>query len=635
MTPTAAASADTSLTYRPDIDGLRAIAVLGVLLFHGFPGLLPGGFAGVDVFFVISGYLITGILAGDCRQGRFSLIRFYGKRIRRIFPALLLCLATAWGLGYAILTPSEFKELGRSLIHSTFFANNFLLVSQAGYFDTQADLKPLLHLWSLSVEEQFYIVWPWVIYLVFRFARVGKWMIALSGVASVLACLMFTVDRPVEAFFLPQYRAWELMLGAVVALHGARLHTLLSRLLPAAWFAPLGVLLIAGTYVGISGSDPFPGWRAMLPTAGAALIILSRPDAPFSRSVMASGPAVAIGLISYPLYLWHWLVLSYARILFDHLAAPVLAGLLLLSIALAWATYRFVETPLRHGHWSPRAQRALPALGLMLLILLGGLGDHTRSQQGFPARLPGNDWKDLLWPADYVLDPQCMQALKLAGNYCQRTHEGPLTHALLGDSHANHFFPGLSHTLSQTQGNLLQLQGPMQAAQDPAWDNIAFLNAHPEIRTVYIAYHQGRMKEADNPFNGILDTTIQRLLDGGKRVIFIIDNPAFDFDPRLNVQRPPFAEWLVGHRDKTAQSTESLDYLQRKRRDYTDYLAGLKQRFPSLAVLDAFSPLCDSQRCSALDDQGRLIFRDHHHLTRDGSLLLFGRLQSAVENGSR
>lgn len=634
MTPTAAASADTSLSYRPDIDGLRAIAVLGVLLFHGFPSLLPGGFAGVDVFFVISGYLITGILAGDCRQGRFSLIRFYGKRIRRIFPALLLCLATAWGLGYATLTPSEFKELGRSIIHSTFFANNFLLVSQAGYFDTQADLKPLLHLWSLAVEEQFYIVWPWVIYLAFRFACIGKWAIALSGMASLLACLIFTVDRPVEAFFLPQYRAWELMLGAVVALHGEQIHRLLTRLLPATWFAPLGVALIAGTYLGISGSDPFPGWRAMLPTVGAALIILSRPDAPFSRRVMASRAAVAIGLISYPLYLWHWLVLSYSRILFDHLAAPALAGLLVISMIFAWATYRFVETPLRHGHWSPRTQRWMPAAGLCILVALGGLGDYTRGQQGFPGRLPGNDWKDLLWPAELVLDPACQQAIKIAGNYCMRTREGAFTAALLGDSHANHFFPGLSQTIAARQGNLLQLQGPMQQDKDPAWENIAYLNSHPEIRTVYIAYHQGRMKQADNPFNDIMEKTIRDLLDGGKQVVFIIDNPEFDFDPRLNVQRPAFAEWLAGKKDKAAASTESVDYMQRKRADYDHYLTGLRARFPTLAFLDTFAPLCDGQRCSALHN-GNLIFRDRHHLTYEGSQLLFQRMNDSNGNGSR
>lgn len=619
--------------YRPDIDGLRAIAVLGVLIFHCFPSVLPGGFAGVDVFFVISGYLITNILLKDCQNNQFGLWRFYSRRIRRIFPALLTCLASAWLLGYALLTPSELKELARSIVHSAYFANNFLLVSQAGYFDTHADLKPLLHLWSLAVEEQFYIVWPWLILFAFKFAAAGRWLIVVLGIFSLGACLVMTSINPIKAFFLPQYRAWELMLGAIVALHGTRIHALLNNLLPRQWFAPLGVVLITFTYIGISGNDPFPGWRAMIPTVGAALIILSQPDSPFSSTVMASKPAVGIGLISYPLYLWHWLVLSFARILYDHLTAPILAFLILLSVALAWATYRVVEIPLRQGNWSTKTHRALPALSMTLLILLGGLGDYTRSQQGFPNRLPGSDWKDLLWPADYVQDAKCKQALNIAGNYCQRTREGTFTDALLGDSHANHFFPGLSHNIAATGGNLLQLQGPMQQGKDPSWGNITYLTDIPEILTVYISYHQGRMKEADNPFNDTMESMIQRMLESGKRVVFIIDNPEFDFDPRLNVQRPALAEWLTKQKDKTTASTESQNYMMRKRSAYTHYIDGLKLRFPTLEFLDAFSPLCDGQSCSALDN-GNLIFRDHHHLTREGSLLLFKRLQSQPKKGN-
>lgn len=619
-------ASETQPAYRPDIDGLRAVAILGVLVFHCFPSWMPGGFAGVDVFFVISGYLITSILFADCQKGRFSLLRFYARRIRRIFPALLVCLGASWALGYALLTPSEFKELARSVVHSAYFANNFLLVSQAGYFDTHADLKPLLHLWSLAVEEQFYIVWPWVIFLAVRLAAYGRWLIALLGVSSLIASIVATNTQPIQAFFLPHFRAWELIAGAATAVWLASpVRNALGR-----WLAPLGLVLIAFAYVGFSGSDPFPGWRAMLPVGGACLILAAPHDETPIKRWLANRYLVAIGLISYPLYLWHWVLLSYTRILFETPTAWLIGGIGLLSVLLAWATYRFIEMPLRHGRFGTLHPRTVPIACLVLLLALGGLGDHTRRMQGLPQRLSGTDWQDLLWPASQVLDTACQQDLKPAGDYCMRSHPGPATHILLGDSHANHFFPGLSRRIAARGGNLLQLQGPLKTASDPAWQNVDALVQRHDIQTIYIAYHQGRMKEADNPFGAVLETTISRLLKAGQHVVFIVDNPEFDFDPRLNIQRPPLAEWLAAGQKREGALTESLDYQHRKRSDYNDYLGILQQLFPQLRILDTFSPLCNANGCSALHD-GKLLFRDRHHLTYNGSIELFERIDPSAD----
>lgn len=618
---------EIKLSYRPDIDGLRAIAVLGVFVFHCFPSLLPGGFAGVDVFFVISGYLITTILFDDCQKQRFSLWLFYSRRIRRIFPALLTCLATAWGLGYALLTPTEFKELARSIVHSAYFSNNFLLVSQAGYFDTHADLKPLLHLWSLAVEEQFYIIWPWLILFAYRFGPTGRWLIALLGLASLGACIVMTSIKPIDAFFMPQYRAWELIAGASAAVWGSSLLGKINRHIADALTAPLGLMLIAIAYFSFSGADPFPGWRAMLPVTGAWLILAASGNSPLSKLLLATRPMVSIGLISYPLYLWHWIILSFARILFDTPSASAIVGLAALSLFFAWATYQFIETPLRHGKITLQNPQVVPIGALILLISMGGVGDYTRRTQGFPQRLAGTDWQDLMWPANQVLDTDCMRALKPAGDYCMRSHTGPITHILIGDSHANHFFPGLSQRIAAHGGNLLQLQGPLKTISDPAWKNVDALVERPDIRTIYIAYHQGRMKETDNPFGGVLETTIARLLKANLHVIFIIDNPEFDFDPRLGVQRPQLASWLNHSEDASKKLSESTEYMHRKRREYERYIDILRTNFPQLAFLDAFSPLCDKNTCSAIKE-GTLVFRDRHHLTQQGSMMLWAGMHS-------
>lgn len=618
-------SGSGQISYRPDIDGLRAIAVLGVFIFHVFPSLLPGGYAGVDVFFAISGYLITSILLEDCRKERFSILRFYGRRIRRILPALLLTIGVTWGLGYALLTPTEFKELARSIVRSSYFANNFLLVSQAGYFDTSAELKPLLHLWSLAVEEQFYIVWPWLILLTWRFAPQKRWLPLTIALPSLAACLILTPIQPVSSFYLPHTRAWELIAGAMVAISGPALRQRLCHTLSAAWLAPLGTLLIAIAYFGFSGNTPYPGWRALFPVVGACLIILGNGEGRFATGLLASRAAVLIGLISYPLYLWHWVFLAYGRILFDQLSTHLALSLAALSLIAAWATYRFVEYPIRHA---PKTWDTLiPAACLTVLLVFGGLGDFTRSNEGFTSRIPNNDWQTLLWPDNLLVDPTCRKEIAPEINigYCRLSHSGPPTHALFGDSHANHFFDGLSEKIQAEGGNLLQLAAPNKPSNDPSWKNLEFLISQQQITTVFIAYHQGRINETDNPFREIFQTLVARLQAAGKHVIAITDNAEFDFDPRLNVARPAFAYRLGASSDLDEKNTASLTQIRRKRARYFAYISDLHQKFPELRFLDALGPFCSHTICQARQN-GTLLFRDRHHLTLDGSKELFRRI---------
>ena len=618
---------NSHLSYRPDVDGLRAIAVLGVVLFHAFPKWLPGGFAGVDVFFVISGYLITALIIQDFGRGDFSIRNFYARRIRRIFPALLAILIVVWGLGYLLLMPGELRALGQSLVHSAYFSNNFLLYGQAGYFDTDAELKPLLHLWSLAVEEQFYIVWPWLLWLAIRLRPAGKWIPLGLALCSLIACISATPEHPMATFFLPHYRGWELLTGAIVALHGRRIRQILAgrSIVVTNWLGLLGLGLILGAYLFINGTQPYPGWRALFPVLGAALIILGEPTSWFSRCGLAARPAVAIGLISYPLYLWHWPLFSFARILYGEPSVAMLLGLILAALLLAWATYRFLEKPVRRSGSVLMQTSWLPVAGLVILVAIGGLGDWTRSAKGFPGRVEGDAWQALLWSDSRILDSECQAAVHPQGTYCQRHSAAEPSHLLIGDSHANHFYPGLATLVGRSGGNLVQFEGPLRVGADTNWANLTWAIAHPEVRTVFVAYHHGRIQQRDNPFAGTVEQMLDQLFKAGKQVVFLIDNPEFDFDPRLCTERPPIAQALGAGNNAAQICSESLEFMRRKRPDYDRYIAALADSYPALQFLDTFSSLCDSGACSAIAGK-TLLFRDRHHLTASGSEKAFSQL---------
>lgn len=366
--------------YRPDIDGIRAVAVILVVVFHYFPAAAPGGYVGVDVFFVISGYLITGIIAREVESGSFTFREFYSRRIRRIFPALAIVLAATFVMAWRWLLPDEFVSFGQTLIGGATFAANFVLLNQSGYFDTSAHLKPLLHLWSLGIEEQFYIVWPIIIIAVrrFRASLTGTVMVLLVGPFS-LSVWMIATD-PVPTFYLPFTRAWELMVGSALAVAPV---SILYRTSDNAR-SVAGVGLIAAAAVLLNARMPFPGWLALMPTIGAALLI-SSPNAWINRSVLAHPCAVYVGLISYPLYLWHWPLITFANITSPE-GVPTIerVGLILFSVFLSTATYHLVERRLRSG------ANSIPKIaGLATaMVLVGTLGAYAVVGNGVPSRLP-------------------------------------------------------------------------------------------------------------------------------------------------------------------------------------------------------------------------------------------------------
>ena len=374
------ASVESATPYRPDIDGLRAVAVLLVVAFHAFPGRLPGGFVGVDVFFVISGFLISGLILRDLREGTFSVAGFYVRRVRRIFPALALLLVVGLVAGYWTLAPSEFVDLGWHTAAGAGFAANLALWAQSDYFASAARTKPLLHLWSLGIEEQFYLLWPLTLAALYRWAPRPARGIAAIGLASFAVSVWMTRAHPTGAYYCPATRFWELLAGAVLACGATatvssdapvgsrdRLRRGLRHGLSAA-----GLLAVLAAALAFDASVPFPGWRAAVPVAGTAALIACGPGALPNR-VLAHRAPVAIGLISYPLYLWHWPILAILPSL-DLAWAPrgerlVRLAAVASAFVAAWLTYRFVESPVRRRRTATTAQLCWA----MVVPFVGGL----------------------------------------------------------------------------------------------------------------------------------------------------------------------------------------------------------------------------------------------------------------------
>ncbi len=352
-----------------------------VVIFHAFPEVIPGGFIGVDVFFVISGFLITGIIVRELDQQRFSLLHFYQRRIRRIFPALTVVLCVALVLGWLWMLPAAYAQLSADVAASAAFISNFALLWQSGYFDIESAKKPLLHLWSLGIEEQFYLFWPLLLLLAARSRLSILTAAAVIGLASFAFNVALIGSDPVATFYLPFTRAWELLAGAVLACGWTRISQTSAA---NNWRAGIGLLLIAVAAGVLDTKSAFPGWWAVLPVAGAALL-LSAPEAWIRRTTLASRPLVGIGLISYPLYLWHWPLLVFLGLIKFAPLTLLERGLIVgLSLALSWLTYRFVELPFRFGRWSQLKVASLCA-GMVLIGVAGGVVVHGR---GFDFRLP-------------------------------------------------------------------------------------------------------------------------------------------------------------------------------------------------------------------------------------------------------
>lgn len=434
---------DTHSYWRSDITGLRALAVLPVLIFHAWPDLLPGGFVGVDVFFVISGYLISGILFRQLqRTRRIDFADFYAKRIRRIIPNLLCVLLFTAAVGWFYLAPGEYRDLGRQIYSSTFFYQNFRLLKDLGdYFAADASVQPLLHLWSLAIEEQFYIVFPLLCALVWKLRANVQ---ALGGVVllvtfgSLVACLL--VEDQAFRFYFPLTRFWELGVGIVLsyAQHfGIWRPETQSELKRNALSLLGGALLILSLF--FVREKNFPGVEALLPTLGALFILSASPKALFNR-FLALKPVVFIGLISYSLYLWHWPLIAYANIMEPQHEQWVPGVLLIVAFFLSVLSYRYVETPFRTIR-APRGKR-IAIVGLLVgLLVATGFGQWLRQTEGVRQR--NSDFLQQIetFKQDW-LDRRVLHNVKFGeASVLMNRKKGFPEILFVGDSHAAQYIP--------------------------------------------------------------------------------------------------------------------------------------------------------------------------------------------------
>ena len=614
--------------YRPDVDGLRALAVLAVIAFHAFPGLAPGGFAGVDIFFVISGFLISGIILDALGQGRFSFADFYWRRVRRIFPALILVLAACLAAGWLILLPDEFRRLGAHVAAGAAFVANLALWRETGYFDGAAELKPLLHLWSLGVEEQYYMVWPLLLYALRARPRLMLAMIVAVAAASFAANLWLTAKTDSAGFYLPFGRFWELMAGSLVA-YGVH-----HRRLPAPRpdvMAVLGLALLGAALLLLRAERAFPGAWALLPVLGTVLLIWAGPGAWLNRRVLSHPGLVWIGLISYPLYLWHWPLLSFARIGGD--GEPSVAGrlaLCALSVLLAWLTYELVEKRIRSAR-APSARRiAVPALaGAMALLGVAGMLALHQLLQPRSAAVPL-----LAEVSRATLDWDSRGDARIAGD----TERAVL---LFGDSHMQQYLPRIRKIVAERSRPVRTVIfkthngcGPVPGVERPLrrcsrFVDEAFRLAHrPEVDTVVIAaswvgFLARPVYRVGDPTATPIDVlapenawvlegfghALQSLTREGKRVVLVLSSPRGPaFDPKSFVRRAGMTLEANGRSGPVprGQATErSAEIDARLKR-----IAGAA----GAALIDPADWLCSPSHCPTADERGRPLFMDGSHL---------------------
>lgn len=380
-----------AMDYRREIDGLRAVAVSSVILFHAGFKTVAGGYIGVDVFFVISGFLIASLILSERREGRFSLLGFYERRARRILPALFCVVLICIPFAYWWFIPRDLEKFFNSVLANSVFASNILFVEEKGYFDTVAELKPLLHTWSLAVEEQFYLFFPpLLMLLLWRFTqRWLIWSLAAFAIASLVYAQWTAIAKPDLAFFILPSRAWELLMGAILAVYMHEHKVIEVRRPLAEALSGLGLALILYAALVFDRNIPVPGAHILAPTLGAALIIAFARQGTFVGSLLGSKLFVGIGLISYSAYLWHWPLFAFAR--YRSPSEPTVAAFVLLvaaTFALAYLSWRFVEQPFRNRRLFTRAQIfKFAGAGTAAVLAVGLLGYFYN---GFPQRLPPN-----------------------------------------------------------------------------------------------------------------------------------------------------------------------------------------------------------------------------------------------------
>ncbi len=661
------------LSYRPEVDGMRAIAIILVILFHAWGSTFPGGYVGVDIFFVISGYLITSIILREIKDGNFTYMGFYARRARRILPALLAMTFVTTIAAFWLFLPAELIEYGKLIIYTMLFGSNFRLAATPGYFDQSLQENPLLHMWSLSVEEQFYLIWPTLLVLTLRFLPDRKVKLAVIGLAvlSLIVAEALVHVWPQSAFFHLPSRGWELLAGALLAMNF--IPRIASRA-SAEILSAAGLMLMIAPLFLYNKETAIPGLAALAPVLGCALLIHATGSRRTGIAAFLSwAPVAFIGLISYSLYLWHWPIFAFANyVLVRELTAVETSLCVLIAFFAAFASWRFIERPFRRRSarvsgllakrpWFlvPLLNRSAQAAFLVTAVLI--------ASGSFFQELKGAFWRfspemaSVLGNPDWAGPKLCVA--RSSGRGCEFGN-GSADLVLWGDSHAAHYLPLISQTYGagtaylnkgcvpvpntrlitksgqvsfpecsennqHAMDEILRLK-PKVVVMASRWTQIEELPYGHEIRpTLYLVDDNGvTTREASRrTFAHAIEETVSTLTAAGIKVVLMGQVPEMQFSPaRCFVLSKRVG--LTGCGFVTRQEAERRQFF------INATLRSLAERHSNVFFFSPFETLCDNANCYAIKDHDLKYF-NNDHLNCSGALALVNDFGKALPEAFR
>lgn len=666
------------MNYRPEIDGLRALAVIPVIFFHAGFQLFGGGFVGVDVFFVISGYLITSIILSEKKMGTFSLVGFYERRARRIFPALFIVILACIPFAWLWAPPVEMKDFSQSLVAVSAFSSNILFWRESGYFDTSSELKPLLHTWSLSLEEQYYALFPVFLLITWRLGKksIIALLVALFILSFALAQLGST-RQPEASFYLLPTRGWELLIGAFIAFYSLRdkknkhitdqTRTLLNQS-----FSLIGLLLIICAVITFNKNTPFPSAYTLIPTIGAGLVLFCAQSNTIVGKLLSNRFLVGVGLISYSAYLWHQPLFAFARL--RSFSAPSSMLLLLLtfvSIFLAYISWKYIEIPFRNRNFISR--RKIFAFGLIGIIIFSVFGVIGHLNGGFLGR--SNSFTQMA-SIQTVADSHCHNAgrrtaKQLAnGDICTLGTGKVPTFAVIGDSHAGAIFESINNFKSELPFQGYAISGGFCApiinhfrlsryTSSDCIDTtkaafIKILESNTVTDVILYAewanYTQGYRNQgngnyqlpalaADDDgsanlasenthiFERSLLKTIDALISAGKRVIIVKPTPEFNQPVITSISKHILLSGSNADLSSYAPKIEYKEYSQRNLEVFRVF-----DKLTHVSFVDSGKIFCHGRACQSVDSNESILFSDTNHVTVYGADLIVREIMKQLKN---
>jgi peptidoglycan/LPS O-acetylase OafA/YrhL len=642
--------------YRKDIDALRGLSILLVVLFHAFPEWIPGGFIGVDVFFVISGYLITTIIYKEMINNDFSFIHFYERRIRRIFPALFFVLIITLITGWYFLFPDEYEQLGRHVFFSSIFFQNFALIDELGYFDKSSHYKPLLHLWTLSIEEQYYLFWPMLLFVILQSRFDAFKTIFLIILSSFFINIYYSSNYTDTVFFCSFTRFWEIGIGSLLAIY-----LIDNKKMPwerdsktEKFIFILGVTLILSAALFIDGETIYPYWFALIPTVGAGLIIAAH------QSLLRWGGLVQVGLISYPLYLWHWVVISFGYIYLGK--KPDNTQLLMLitfSFIISYLTMKYVEK-IRYSK-----MRIMASVLIVVAVVVGFGGYNIWKNTGFASRshLSYLDNYKLLFDRTSPLDGACENYVKARITkqrqfyYCRSNHINKNKMiVIIGDSHAHALYPGVAKAaekfgygtiLLANTGcptligfewgeNLDEISKCKESidqifeiiSRDTRFEKVIFTTRGPtyihgdvngrfsndSVLSSLNNFQKPDRLTYETYFTGIKNSLSQlENMTHVKNIFYYLENPELDFLPKEVVPRP-YDIWGISIKKNVVDRRLYKMRMQK----YMDMVYKASYKFKKTTIIDVTPYFCGELECYIYKD-GNFLYSDDDHLSIYGS----------------